>query len=120
MKRLHRCFASQVLILRRGKNQGITLAVISLLNVLPIYAHSNENVHYGFGMSNGKAVVVIDGANSIGVATDDNIRIGSQRCLKGGSCRSETGGSLNERKSNWKEAMLCQSQRMQWRPYSIL
>lgn len=47
--------------------------MISYLNVLPIYALGNKNVLYGFGASKGKTAVVIDGSNSVGVATDNNI-----------------------------------------------
>ena len=58
--------------------------MISFLNVLPINALGNKNVHYGFGTSNGKTIVVIDVSNSIGVATDDNIcRFPGLDCIYG-------------------------------------
>ena len=58
----------------RGRNQGITLAMISYLNVLPIYALGNNNFRYDFGAQKGKMAIVIDGSDRVGVATDDNIR----------------------------------------------
>ena len=54
-----------------GRNQRITLAVISYLKGLPIYAPGNKNVRYSFGAPKGKTAIVIAGSARVGVAADD-------------------------------------------------